>query len=518
MVNKHLSGCATRASRCGGLCLALILFLGCSNDERLEAESTIMPSTPDARPNFLLIISDDQSWEHTSFAGYPLVATPHFDRIAREGVYFDHAYAAAPSCTASRSALLAGQAIWRLGSSAMLRSNYSREMVSFQFLLSDVGYTVGYTGKGWGPGKIPAEANLPHAPTGIAFNSIQRTVDNNLGAGDLVANFGAFLDQSDPSRPFSFWLGSIEPHRPYAKVANRFTTAGKRRYIPPFLPPSNKVGEQLSAYLAEIERFDRDVGAVLAMLQSRGLLDNTVVIITSDNGMPFSRAKTQNYTHGVRVPLAIRWGNINRPGRRVTDFVNLADIAPTLLELAGAAIPESMTGRSLSYALHSDRNGRIDTSRDNTVTAYERHSGFIREGEKNLTYPRRALHTEQFLYILNYFPQRWPAGDPPNFVEAYPGLLIDPKRHKPIQPYHARATQKRPAEELYDLREDPAQFNNLADNVEFADTKQKLRDTLTTILREQGDPVEISGKDVFGQYAYIGEWKGLPTDKTTKAK
>jgi N-sulfoglucosamine sulfohydrolase len=456
------------------------------------------------RPNFLLILSDDQSWQHTSFENYPLVNTPNFDRIANEGVYFSNTYAPAPTCTGSRSAILAGQPVWRLGSSSMLYSYYSEQMISYQSILERAGYHVGYSGKGWDPGRVPATAGLSHPPTGVAFNGIRQNAGSHLGKIDLAANFEKFLNETPRGQAFSFWAGSTEPHRPYKHSRNRFSKPEDAKHIPAFLPNTIRVQEDLSGYLDEVEIFDRDIGKLLKILEDRQLLENTVVIATSDNGMPFSRAKTNNYVHGVRVPFSVRWGDITKTGRVVDDFVNLSDIAPTLLELADAEIPEAMTANSFAYALLSHQSGLIDDSRDKTYSAFERHVGYIRGGEQNLTYPRRAIHTSDFLYIKNYFPNRWPAGDPPGYREAYPFLLVDPGTKKPLAPYFDQATRKRPMEELYDLGADPAQLVNIAEQAEYADKKNSLANQLKQHLIQTEDPLELTGRDVFSEYEYLG--------------
>jgi uncharacterized sulfatase len=454
----------------------------------------------DERPNFLLVISDDQSWEHTSFIDYPLVATPNFDRIAREGIYFENSYAAAPTCTASRSAILAGQPIWRLGSSSMLAGNYSEQMISFQNLLEQEGYYTGYTGKGWAPGKVPKERGLELMPTGRKFRNATVNRGSHLGEDDLAGNFQLFLDSLPEGRPFSFWAGAIEPHRPYQAGVNRFDSAEAAKLLPGFLPNTPRIQSEVSSYLDEVEIFDADLGELLKVLDSRGLLNNTVIIVTSDNGMPFPRAKNSNYVHGVRVPLAVRWGaSIKDPGRTVKDFINLADLAPTILDIADTTIPESMTANSFKYALLSHRSGFIDPACNKTFSAFQRHSRYARGGESNLTYPRRAVHTENFVYIRNYFPERWPAGDPPSYVESYSFLLKTPNK-KPIEPYYSLATQKRPRVELYDLRTDPNQLVNVAGVEAYADVADELGSILTKELLATGDPLETTGEDVFQEY------------------
>ncbi|MGI9293338.1 MAG: sulfatase-like hydrolase/transferase, partial [Pseudomonadales bacterium] len=147
------------------------------------------PSAPVERPNFLIVVSDDQSWAHTSFAGDEIVRTPAFDRIARDGVYFSNAYSSAPTCTASRSALLSGRHFWQTGPGSTLWGSYSAELPSLQGTLEQSGYQVGYTGKGWGPG-VHQEGAIT---AGTAFNQITLTPPDGISNIDYSANFEAFL-------------------------------------------------------------------------------------------------------------------------------------------------------------------------------------------------------------------------------------------------------------------------------------------------------------------------------------
>ncbi|MGH8497670.1 MAG: sulfatase family protein [Methylococcales bacterium] len=452
------------------------------------------------RPNFLFIISDDQSWIHTSKTGYELVSTPNFDRIATEGLFFKNSFASAPSCTPSRSAILSGQDFWRLESAAFLWGTYSNNMISYQDILKSAGYAVGYTGKGWGPGTIIIPGG---EPTGEEYNKIRRPPTENLEPFDLAANFAEFLRDKPAGKPFSFWIGSFEPHRNFDENApNRFTDERKSALIPPFLPPINVVKNQLSGYLSEIEYFDNDLGQIIQLLKDHNLFENTIIVVTSDNGFEFSRGKPTIYEFGVRVPLAIYWSKITSPSRTIEDFVSLIDIAPTFLEAAGIETPEAMTGKSLLNILTSSTNGQVEPERDAAFVGYERHALYIREG--NATYSSRAIYTKRFTYIINRFPDRWPAGDPPKYVEAIPWLIKDPVTHEFLEPYFSLVAAKRPLEELYDLQKDPYQLNNVANDPDYADILAVLSHRLKAKLEQTNDPVEASGEDVFSHYEYFG--------------
>jgi uncharacterized sulfatase len=448
------------------------------------------------KPNFLLIVSDDQSWLHNSFAGDPAIRTPNFDRLAREGVYFENAYASAPSCTASRSAILSGQHFWRTGSGAQLWGSYPATLANYQQLLKERGYLTGYTGKGWGPG-AGADGN----PAGPAYNRAKRDADAALSNIDHVENFRRFLDKRGRGQPFSFWIAPTEPHRPYqpgSGVAHGIDLAAVR--VPSFLPDTPEVRSDIADYLYEIEYFDEELGRILDVLKQSGELDNTVIVYVSDNGMPFPRAKSTNYEYGTHIPLVVRWGAAGHGGRRVADFVGLADLAPTFMALAGLPVPSAMTGSSFAAQLESDRSGRIDERRDAAFSGTERHIRDARPGHAG--YPARAIHTANAIYIRNFQPDLWPAGDPPAYAD------IDDQSPSKLQVigtenrFRDLATAKRPAEELYLLPDDPEQLHNVADDPQQAALKSALAQRLLDELRRSGDPALEGSRDVFDRYPY----------------
>ncbi|MCL4850620.1 MAG: sulfatase-like hydrolase/transferase, partial [Bryobacteraceae bacterium] len=229
-----------------------------------------------ARPNVLFLISDDQSWLHTSAAGDPVVRTPNFDRIAAQGVRFTHSFCASPSCTPSRAGILTGQYIWRLKESGNLWSTLRREEYRvYPELLKSAGYHIGSMGKGWGPGDFRA-GGWDHNPAGPPFKS-----------------FTEFLDQTPAGTPFCFWFGSQDPHRPYEPgTGERSGMNSEHVRVPAWLPDSPEVRRDILDYYFEIQRFDRAIGDMVAALDKSGRLQNTIVVVTSDNGMPFPRAKT----------------------------------------------------------------------------------------------------------------------------------------------------------------------------------------------------------------------------------
>ena len=448
-------------------------------------------ATVPRRPNIVIAIADDWSYPHASSYGDRTVRTPAFDRIAREGALFTHAFVASPSCTPSRAALLAGQAVHRLQEGANLHGFLPKAIPVLSDLLENAGYAVGFTGKGWGPGRVE--------PGGRERNP----------AGPQFKSFDEFMAQRPKDRPFSFWSGSSDPHRPYDEGSGaRAGLRVDRVAVPAYLPDTPVVRSDLLDYYGEVERFDRDLARILEALERAGELENTIVIVTSDNGMPFPRAKANVYDSGARVPLAIRWPGTAVAGTVTDALVSLTDLAPALLEAAGLKPDAAMTGRTLRPLLQ----GLPQAGRDRVFIERERHAN-VRQGD--LSYPVRAIRTTDYLYIRNFRPDRWPAGDPELYFAVGPfgdidggptkALLLDGRNDSAIARFFALATAKRPAEELYDLRRDPDQLTNLAGRPAHRAAQRRLRDQLDQWLRETGDPRARADDDRWDRMPYYGQ-------------
>ena len=308
-------------------------------------------------PNILFAFADDQSWLHTSLNGCPTVRTPHFDRVAREGVSFTHCFSACPSCTPSRSAVLTGQDIWRLEQAGVLNGSIPQSTPLFPLQLADNRFYVGYNGKGWVPDDAAA-LGLKRYPIGTEHNTARnRFVVAGLNGQDYAANFEQFLADRPDDKPFFFWFGCKEPHRVHEDgIGKRLGKKTRDVRLPKFFPDHTVIRSDLLYYCAEIEYLDQQLGQMLHQLEQLDELDNTIVVVTSDNGMPFPRCKTTLYDWGVRMPLAIRWKQIPG-GRTVDDFFLLTDLAPTFLQAAELPIPAATTGKSLLPLLTSTKQG-----------------------------------------------------------------------------------------------------------------------------------------------------------------
>jgi len=424
------------------------------------------------RPNILLLLADNWAAPHASAMGDAVVRTPVFDRIAREGVLFTHAFSPNPSCSPARASLLTGQETHRLRDAANLYGSLSPDFPAYTSLLRSAGYHVGYSGKGWGPGTAPGGN-----PAGAVFPSFEK-----------------FLAARSQAQPFCYWFGSRDPHVPWDKKSEADRSKIK---VPRHLPDDPAVREDIAGYYAEVERFDAECGAILDLLKNAGELDNTLVVMTSDNGWQIPRGLAGCYDLGVRIPMALRYPARSATGGRRDDFVSLLDLAPTFLEAAGIASPQGVTGSSL---FGSKR-------RDSMFLERERHAN-VRRGD--LSYPVRGIRTREYLYLWNIEPERWPAGDPEFYWAVGPYGDVDNSltkqlllRDKPA-PYFDLVFGKRPAEELYDLRSDPDQVKNLAGRPELERVRKSLRARVDKWMKETGDPRATGRTDFWDKFTYTG--------------
>jgi N-sulfoglucosamine sulfohydrolase len=467
------------------------------------------------RPNVLFIIADDASRDSMGAYGCEYVATPNFDRIAREGVLFTQAYNCNPKCAPARACLLTGRYSWQLQEACDHQPFLSDRWVFYPFLLEEAGYKIGYTGKGWGPGEWKSAKSVPGKkglnPAGYPYNQIKNPPPyEGISNIDYAANFEAFLNERTDDAPFCFWLGTQEPHRVYGK--DNWKLDGRdlsKVSVPAYFPDNDIVRGDLADYAIEVEWYDTHIGRALEHLESRGLLDNTLIIATSDHGMPFPRVKGQIYDDGFHIPMAARWGKQIKPGRVVTDFITFPDLAPTLLELAGVAAPEQMTGASFTKQLIAPESGRVDAKRDHTLLGKERHDIGRTDGDQvSVGYPARALRNDNFLYVRNFKPDRWPVGDPEyNYLNCddspTKSYLTNLSMADQDYRFYAMAFAKRPSEELYDIENDPDCVNNLAGDAKFAVTKLQMSKQLEVELTAQGDPRILGNGDIFDFYPYI---------------
>jgi arylsulfatase A-like enzyme len=470
-------------------------------------------ATAAERPNVLFIIADDASRDSFGVYDSTYVKTPNFDRIANEGVKFTNAYNCNPKCAPARACLLTGRYSWQLEEACNHNPFLSDKWQFYPYLLEQSGYFVGYTGKGWGPGvwngidggKSGFKNDNP-AGHAWAERKLQPPY-KGIANVDYAANFKDFLDAQPQDKPFCFWLGTKEPHRSYGK--DNWKKDGrdlKDVKVPTYYPDNETIRGDLADYAIEVEWYDKHIGLALQHLKENGQLDNTLIVATSDHGMPFPRVKGQIYEHGFHIPFVVRWGDKIKAGRTVTDFITFPDLAPTLMDAVGLPAIDQMTGKSFLPQLLAEQSGRIDASRDHTLLGKERHDIGRTDGDMlSVGYPVRAIRNDQFLYVHNFEPDRWPVGDPDYGLLNCDGsptksYLTDLSMDDDEFRYYKMSFGKRPAEELYDIAKDPDCVHNLANDAKFSDTKAKLWQQLRGELADQGDPRIIDGGDIFDAY------------------
>lgn len=464
------------------LSIALLLVVG------------VMPVA--AAPNILFILGDNWRYPHAGALGDPMARTPAFDRVAREGVVFTHTFNPVPSCSPTRSCLLTGKIAHQLGERASLWSAFPKDTPIVTQLMRDAGYEVGFSGKGWAPGN--------HEISGWTENPV----------GPKFANFSEFHAKHDRAKPFFFWVGNTDTATKGGKLPYLADAEAKLNVsalvVPPELPDCPEVRKDLLNYYGGVMKLDAEAAQAIAVLEKAGQLDDTVIVYTSDNGWQMPRGLANCYDAGSRVPLAIRWGKHLAAGRRVEEFVNVGDLGPTFLELAGLTPPAGMS-------MHSIRNlllGRPDPfPRDAVFIERERHANVRRD---NLSYPVRAIRTKDFLYLHNLRPDRWPAGDPDVFFLAerpygdvdtttVKDFLLARQKDPALAKHIALIFGKRPAEELYDLRQDPHQLVNVAALPAYADTLKQLRSRTNDWMKRTQDPRVDLNNDAWDKFPYYGK-------------
>lgn len=461
-------------------------------------------------PHILFVIADD--WGPQSGAyGTPWVKTPAFDRIAREGLLFRQAYTPVAKCAPSRAILLTGRHAWQNGAAANHLAYFPPDLRTWPEVLLQQGWHVGVTGKGWAPGVARTESGEPRLLTGRVFG--KRTTappSPEFNRNDYAANFSDFLDAAPAGKPWSFWVGTSEPHRAYEHRSG-LTKGGRTPEqidrVPAYWPDDVRVREDLLDYAYAVDYFDQQLGRIVAELEKRGLLDSTLIIVTGDHGMPFPRVKGFAYRASNHVPLAIRWPKgIRGSGRTIDDFVDFTDLAPTLLDYARVDAAKSgmkpMTGRSLRPIFETEKSGRVVAERDHVLIGRER-TDVGRPNDEG--YPIRGIITADYLYLRNYEPGRWPAGNPETGYLDTDGsptktLILQRGRENRADVYWQLGFGRRAAEEFFDLRLDADCVINLAAQPARVGEMALLRDRMETLLRAQEDPRQLGRGAEFDRY------------------
>ncbi len=448
------------------------------------------------RPNILFAISDDQSFPHASAYGTEWVNTPGFDRVAEMGLLFNRAYTPNAKCAPSRSIILTGRLSWQLEDAVNHVVYFPDKFKTWMEALIDAGYATGYTGKGWGPGVPGTLHGNPRELTGPLFvGKTETSPARGISDKDYAGNFTSFLDQRNEDKPFSFWYGGHEPHRRYeygAGVSKGGKSLSDVDRVPGYWPDDEIVRNDMLDYAFEVEHFDMHLNRMLQELDRRGLLENTIVIVTSDNGMPFPRSKGNNYEISHHLPLAIAWPEgIKNPGRNVDSLVSFIDYAPTILEAAGVT-PEEVsmqpfTGKSL-FPIFKDKVSKPEDFREYLLVGKERHDA---GRPNNQGYPIRGIIQGDYLFLRNFETDRWPSGNPETgYLNTDGGatktLILDGRFDPDKIGWWMTNFGKRVSEEFYNLKSDPDCIVNLAERGDQS-VKREMAAKMYAQLTLQGD-------------------------------
>jgi len=416
------------------------------------------------QPNFVIFVADDMAWNDCGAYGHPHIRTPNIDKLADEGVRFNRAYLTCSSCSPSRCSMLTGR-YPHSTDAGELHLPLPAEQVMVTKALGDQGYWTAVVGK-WHLGEKVADQvdyrrGSPPAKMGDAW--VQSLRDRPKDA------------------PFFLWAAHSDPHRGYKKGAVDPPHTVDDVVVPPFFPDTPEVRDDIALYYDEISRFDEHIGMVLKELEAQGLTENTLVLVISDNGRPFPHCKTNVNVPGVRTPFVLRWPAKVKAGAVTNQLVSTVDIAPTLLELAGAKPLATMQGESFKSAL-TDQKTRI------------REFAFAEHNWHDYKAFERAVHTEKYCYVRNWLTEI-PSTPPADAVNSptYKAMKRLQSEGK-LTPAQAACFQApRAAEFLYDVEADPHCLRNLADDPSHAETLVRLRGALTTWQKQTGD--EFPGAD-----------------------
>ncbi len=439
-------------------------------------------TSPTAKPNILFLLSDDHSYPYLGVYGSE-VRTPNLDRLAGQGLRADRAFVTSPSCVPSRASLMSG------------RSSVAARMVRFSaplpadvvtlpdVLRNDAGYFTGVAGRYHhldGPEKIFADRHPDMMP--LIGKHDRRTFERRFNHAqdpgkmeDFGGKLARFLDDVPEGQPWFLWLNFSDPHHVWTMQGPEGLPDASKIEVPLHLPDLPGVRGDLARHFAEIEHLDHDIADVLAVLRARGFDQNTIVVFMGDNGMAFPRGKGALHDPGIAVPLLVRWPGVVEAGRVTDALISGEDIAPTLIDAAGAKVPAEMSGVSFLTLLRGE--GHEERNYIFAQRGPHGGDGWMRPGMSAATFDlARCVRSERYKLIYNCTPDVAltpidSAGQPSwkDIQAAHQAGTLEPKFEKTL------FTAPRPTFELYDLERDPAEMNNLAGDPALAEIEHELK-------------------------------------------
>ncbi len=423
------------------------------------------------RPNILLFTSDDQGKLDLGCYGNDRCTTPNLDRLAKQGARLTRAFTPTAICTPSRACLLTGLYPHTSGAHGFLPIKPGIE--TLPLLMSRAGYRTGIIGKV----HVGPDEQFP-----FDFRIDARKLDAGRNIAQYAEAVSAFLEGTK-DKPFWLMVNYCDPHRPFPEKG---VTKGKKAevpdshdpnkaLIPPFLIDTRETRIELARYYDAIRRMDTGVGLVLRILEAAGHADNTLVMFTSDNGMPFPFAKTTLYDAGINMPFLVRWPGVLKPGSVIDAMISFIDVLPTCLNVAEAPVPASIQGRSFLPVLRGQ-------SKELHNVIFATHTDHARRPRV----PSRAIRTHRHKYIYNFRPDLAFKNNAMNSL-TWRSMLERAKTNKDLA-VRVRLFQHRPRHELFDLRSDPHELRNLAGDPESANMLAHLRARLMQWMSRVNDP------------------------------
>jgi N-sulfoglucosamine sulfohydrolase len=422
------------------------------------AAAFLAPSQAADRPNFVLFLADDISWNDLGCYGHPVMQTPNIDRLAENGLRFDNAYLTISSCSPSRCSLITGRYPHNTGAPE-LHTSLPEGQPLFPKLLKDAGYYTVISGKHHMGKKADP-----------AFNKISKGKGPGR-EGDWVE----LLQQRPQDKPFFAWFASTDAHRSWQFNDDAPRYSPGEMIVPPYFFDGDKTREDLTGYYHEVSRFDHYIGKVTAELKKQGLLENTVIIVMADNGRPLPRCKTRLYDSGIKTPFVVHYPAKVKPAVTAS-IISSIDLSATMLELAGVKKDKRVQGISFAKVLINPQSVTRNVAfAEHNWHVYKNHERMVRIGD--------------WLYIKNSFPNQQNL-----CVEAYKGGAGEDlwERHASGELNEAQAglfLNPSPREELYRVSMDPEQLKNLATNPTFQSHLKKLRGLLADWSKQTGDTV-----------------------------
>ena len=422
------------------------------------------------RPNVVLIIADDMAWDDCGAYGHPTIRTPNIDRLAAEGMRFTNAFVTTSSCSPSRASIITGRYPHNTDAE-QLHWPLPAEQQTFVELLKKAGYWTAAVGK-WHLGDAvkdrfdyirEADVSGFQLPSGADHAKSTMVAKEKSGCEHWIST----LRSRPKDKPFFLWLAALDPHRDYEPGIIKNPHSPQDVRVPSYLPDVPQVREELALYYDEIARLDGYVGDVLKQIEEEGIEQNTFLLFISDNGRPFPRDKTTLYDGGIKTPWLVRWPGRVPAASICTQLVSSVDIASTILALAGIDIPFAFQGHDFT-PLFTDPGTKIR----NYVYAEHHWHDYEDLG--------RAVRSMRYKYIRNDYPDL-PATPPADVSRSRTFKAMQQLRDqgKLKQSQMGCFIRPRPAEELYDVVNDPYELHNLSENPQYASTLRELRQALS---------------------------------------